>query len=292
MGSNGYSRRTDNEIKNYWNTRIKRRQRAGLPLYPPELERKIALMNQRQGFMLLQSQARSKNLVSQFPPTANTLFNSVSANNYATKYFLENFDPSLQSRQPQSPHFNFKMEQLPSNQTYHNYISHQKLQPQLPPSLMGQGNDAFFDNLSQEAHGSGELFNNELVLYEQLPTSCTTIMDSLPLSMPPPTLSLPSNTKYLSVDSLGRLRGSDISIGLPAMKQSIETVINQNISNPIEMNPIQQTAAQPQKTFDWFDSSSQDERKLDMQPFNPNFTLGNEWNFDSSAWEENLSNIR
>ncbi|KAL8531044.1 hypothetical protein ACS0TY_007889 [Phlomoides rotata] len=27
--------RTDNEIKNYWNTRIKRRQRAGLPIYPP-----------------------------------------------------------------------------------------------------------------------------------------------------------------------------------------------------------------------------------------------------------------
>ena len=29
--------RTDNEIKNYWNTRIKRHQRAGLPLYPPEV---------------------------------------------------------------------------------------------------------------------------------------------------------------------------------------------------------------------------------------------------------------
>ncbi|KAF7824797.1 transcription factor GAMYB-like [Senna tora] len=34
--------RTDNEIKNYWNTRIKRRQRAGLPLYPPE----VSLENQ------------------------------------------------------------------------------------------------------------------------------------------------------------------------------------------------------------------------------------------------------
>ncbi|XP_078445731.1 transcription factor MYB101-like isoform X2 [Wolffia australiana] len=31
--------RTDNEIKNYWNTRIKRRQRAGLPLYPLDLRR-------------------------------------------------------------------------------------------------------------------------------------------------------------------------------------------------------------------------------------------------------------
>nr|CAD1829534.1 unnamed protein product [Ananas comosus var. bracteatus] len=29
--------RTDNEIKNYWNTRIKRQQRAGLPLYPPNV---------------------------------------------------------------------------------------------------------------------------------------------------------------------------------------------------------------------------------------------------------------
>ncbi|XP_073156938.1 transcription factor MYB101 [Henckelia pumila] len=28
--------RTDNEIKNYWNTRFKRRQRAGLPIYPQE----------------------------------------------------------------------------------------------------------------------------------------------------------------------------------------------------------------------------------------------------------------
>ncbi|XP_057752486.1 transcription factor MYB101 isoform X1 [Arachis stenosperma] len=29
--------RTDNEIKNFWNTRVKRCQRAGLPLYPPQV---------------------------------------------------------------------------------------------------------------------------------------------------------------------------------------------------------------------------------------------------------------
>ncbi|XP_050204813.1 transcription factor MYB101 [Mercurialis annua] len=30
--------RTDNEIKNFWNTRLKRRQRAGLPIYPQEFQ--------------------------------------------------------------------------------------------------------------------------------------------------------------------------------------------------------------------------------------------------------------
>lgn len=30
--------RTDNEIKNYWNTRVKRRQRQGLPLYPFDIK--------------------------------------------------------------------------------------------------------------------------------------------------------------------------------------------------------------------------------------------------------------
>ena len=38
--------RTDNEIKNYWNTRIKRRQRAGLPVYPPNLSFSASNENQ------------------------------------------------------------------------------------------------------------------------------------------------------------------------------------------------------------------------------------------------------
>ncbi|CAA0838871.1 myb domain protein 33 [Striga hermonthica] len=40
--------RTDNEIKNYWNTRIKRRQRAGLPLYPPDMPLHAHPENQQQ----------------------------------------------------------------------------------------------------------------------------------------------------------------------------------------------------------------------------------------------------
>ncbi|MQM02175.1 hypothetical protein Taro_034935 [Colocasia esculenta] len=39
--------RTDNEIKNYWNTRIKRRQRAGLPLYPPDIQHHASALHHR-----------------------------------------------------------------------------------------------------------------------------------------------------------------------------------------------------------------------------------------------------
>ncbi|KAK3184378.1 hypothetical protein Dsin_031664 [Dipteronia sinensis] len=40
--------RTDNEIKNYWNTRMKRRQRAGLPIYPQEVQEKAAVFHLQQ----------------------------------------------------------------------------------------------------------------------------------------------------------------------------------------------------------------------------------------------------
>ncbi|NP_001313064.1 transcription factor GAMYB-like [Nicotiana tabacum] len=37
--------RTDNEIKNYWNTRLKRRQRAGLPIYPQDIQPQLNQQN-------------------------------------------------------------------------------------------------------------------------------------------------------------------------------------------------------------------------------------------------------
>ncbi|KAL3509768.1 hypothetical protein ACH5RR_029169 [Cinchona calisaya] len=52
--------RTDNEIKNYWNTRLKRRQRAGLPIYPLD----INPQNHHQQETVPQTNLSSSSLVS------------------------------------------------------------------------------------------------------------------------------------------------------------------------------------------------------------------------------------
>ncbi|RDX72830.1 Transcription factor MYB101, partial [Mucuna pruriens] len=48
--------RTDNEIKNFWNTRMKRRQRAGLPIYPPEVHAEATAYHLQQHRYLEQQQ--------------------------------------------------------------------------------------------------------------------------------------------------------------------------------------------------------------------------------------------
>ncbi|OWM78507.1 transcription factor GAMYB-like [Punica granatum] len=86
--------RTDNEIKNYWNTRIKRRQRAGLPLYPAELcmrasqegqqgSRFHGINNGNQGF--LQSGSRQ---------SPDVMFDSLKANQGVLSYVSELADVS------------------------------------------------------------------------------------------------------------------------------------------------------------------------------------------------------
>ena len=73
--------RTDNEIKNYWNTRLKRRQRAGLPIYPQDI--------QPQNYQQDQNQQHSTNIPSPFDNHQNSNYN-----NNSPLSLLDIFNPS------------------------------------------------------------------------------------------------------------------------------------------------------------------------------------------------------
>ncbi|MCL7049698.1 hypothetical protein MKW94_007560 [Papaver nudicaule] len=77
--------RTDNEIKNYWNTRVKRRQRAGLPLYPNDMH--------KQGTSTFH---HNQSYLSQQPPPNPSNFSSLSPSQQQKQNFgtpLSLFEP-------------------------------------------------------------------------------------------------------------------------------------------------------------------------------------------------------
>ncbi|KAH0709909.1 hypothetical protein KY290_011264 [Solanum tuberosum] len=74
--------RTDNEIKNYWNTRLKRRQRAGLPIYPQDIQPQNYQQDQNQ-------QQHSTNIPSPFDNHQNSNYN-----NNSPLSLLDIFNPS------------------------------------------------------------------------------------------------------------------------------------------------------------------------------------------------------
>lgn len=98
--------RTDNEIKNFWNTRIKRRQRAGLPIYPPDICLQSLDENSSSQNMGRYSSGDTPN--SEFIPTHNLEIPSVEfkglgvnqelyqpyANNFAGGYFSAALSPT------------------------------------------------------------------------------------------------------------------------------------------------------------------------------------------------------
>ncbi|KAF3443668.1 hypothetical protein FNV43_RR13358 [Rhamnella rubrinervis] len=97
--------RTDNEIKNYWNTRMKRRQRAGLPLYPHEVQQEVAsfhLQHQHQ-----QQQQRNPNPSSSSSSSLSSLLSTSLPRkpSYAPPFPLhESLNFSLGANQMQSQH--------------------------------------------------------------------------------------------------------------------------------------------------------------------------------------------
>lgn len=160
--------RTDNEIKNYWNTRVKQRKRAELPLYPPEIQQRISLMSHGQGQnapwagnsppalkssftsatpllsenqygSILQDHHRGSNISIQFPFLASPVQNR-----------LETFDLGPPPRSVN--------EELPSSQFSSNYGGEQ----------MPQRNSGLLDDLLQESRGDGKLLSSTCLTIDLL----------------------------------------------------------------------------------------------------------------------------
>ncbi|KAB5573050.1 hypothetical protein DKX38_000244 [Salix brachista] len=92
--------RTDNEIKNYWNTRIKRRQRAGLPLYPPEVSLQAMQESQRcLNIDRIESEHKSQHdtLLSKNYGIPNIMFDNLKANQSILPYVPELHDITASS---------------------------------------------------------------------------------------------------------------------------------------------------------------------------------------------------
>ncbi|XP_038888678.1 transcription factor MYB101 [Benincasa hispida] len=88
--------RTDNEIKNYWNTRMKRRQRAGLPLYPLEIQQEATAFHLRHHHHHHHHHQQQQN------------HNSASAAAVATNFSVVRHKPDFNNHHPNSVSiFNF-----------------------------------------------------------------------------------------------------------------------------------------------------------------------------------------
>ncbi|XP_023745206.1 transcription factor MYB101 [Lactuca sativa] len=85
--------RTDNEIKNYWNIRLKRHVRAGLPIYPPEILREI-------------QHRRFNTQKLELPPQNQIQFSSLSSLSLPQNPDFRSFPSSSSSSFEENPNFN------------------------------------------------------------------------------------------------------------------------------------------------------------------------------------------
>lgn len=129
--------RTDNEIKNYWNTRMKRRQRAGLPIYP----RTQQVRDEVAGFVL-QQQQHAPQYQGREPPTSSSLSSNFlsssqdkNEHNYVSSFSLLDSMNSSSSAQTQPiPSF------YPNLYNTSNSSNNSGLAPPLPPFVSSSSN--------------------------------------------------------------------------------------------------------------------------------------------------------
>ncbi|XP_022726633.1 transcription factor MYB101-like [Durio zibethinus] len=90
--------RTDNEIKNYWNTRMKRHQRAGLPIYPHQVRDEVAglvLQQQQEEQQIQQYEGRKRSSSSSL--SSNFLYSSQGKNEHDYISYFSLLDSMISS---------------------------------------------------------------------------------------------------------------------------------------------------------------------------------------------------
>ncbi|GFP97589.1 transcription factor gamyb [Phtheirospermum japonicum] len=142
--------RTDNEIKNFWNTRIKRRQRSGLPIYPPDLCLQPSNDNQQTDDLNTLSPPHPD-----FMPVTNNNNNSflkIPSVEFKGLGFSHNFHPqSLIDINPApGPHFlDIPSSSLGFNNPSPNYHNNKSLVSTFHPSKRLRASESLFPQLYQ-----------------------------------------------------------------------------------------------------------------------------------------------
>ncbi|XP_047326256.1 transcription factor MYB120-like [Impatiens glandulifera] len=119
--------RTDNDIKNFWNTRIKSCERRGLPLYPPEVVQELLNEEKNQMNMV----PTTVNFNNNYPyPSSRIKFNNYdnfSSSSSSPSSLLLNFPPALSSSSSYYPR--------PPPHVASSSSNHQSLQLIQPPPI-------------------------------------------------------------------------------------------------------------------------------------------------------------
>ncbi|CAL5391198.1 unnamed protein product [Camellia sinensis] len=151
--ANKLSGRTDNEIKNYWNTRVKRLQRAGLPIYPENISQRYDQPQPQPPQPQLQQQQPPPRIPNSFSPSFSALLSSSSSPS-------PSFSSLLSSSAPSSSHYSNT--KLNSPLSFLNPYSFSRmaptnsLQPTHPSSFLSNPNPQFnpFRNNNLQINGN------------------------------------------------------------------------------------------------------------------------------------------
>lgn len=219
--------RTDNEIKNFWNTRMKRRQRAGLPIYPPEI---LAEANAYNNHILLQHEPFSSSSSSSFSLLLSSCYpkklDDPNTNSYDYNPLQNNSDSAYTHPYPQfsfsndenlETNENLALKNSPSLSPYPSPSSNVFNQGFTPPSDHSYGHQ-YSENLSYDHHGfnGGSLYDSATTAssyasgvndyYEVAPLSSEGRNSGLLDDLVKEGRSISSNDKGRSLDSNKRKR--------------------------------------------------------------------------------------